>query len=90
MSSMDFSKIIIRHAAGKIFLLDTDVSAGVYHKPIIINETGEMIISLIKDGNDKSEVAAILSEKFGISQEEMLSDVEFFISSIEDSIEVWV
>ena len=90
MDTTRFKHYTIRHAAGKIFLLDTDISDGVYHKPIVINETGERIISLIKDGNDKSEVAAILSEKFGISQEEMLSDVEFFISSIEDSIEVWV
>lgn len=86
---IDFSKVNIRHAAGCTFLIDSEFDGTLYHKPIKINEVGEKIVCLLKDGRSAGDAAAALSAEYGIDQSEIRQDVDAFLASLNESYEVW-
>ena len=86
---IDYSKISIRHAAGRIFLIDEYDGSAEYHKPVVINETGEMIIGLLKEGKNVYGVAASIAEEYHMDPEEIMADVSSFLTSVERDYSSW-
>lgn len=77
------SKYQLRHAAGMYWLLTMNQRGQDYINPVAFNEAGALIWSLWERGEPKRAIALQLHQKYGISQEEALSDITCFLQELE-------
>lgn len=80
---MDSDRYIIRHAAGRYWLIDIKQAGMPYKKPIIINSAGAFIWEKYRVGLKVDEIAALISNECGISQMEALNDIKAFMEQLE-------
>ncbi len=52
---------------------------------ITINETGAFLWKIIENGAERDEMIHSLAEKCNVSEEEIISDVDEFIHSLEEA-----
>ena len=79
------SRFQLRRAAGMYWLFDLYPEQETYRAPLVLNEIGaEIVIQLLHDKNDK-DIANALHEKYGISTEEAVQDVQLFCAQLKQS-----
>ena len=74
---------VLRRAAGEYYLFRTDLPEP-YEKPHILNETAAQIYKELAKGREADEIAKQLSRLYGISEEELLPDVEESITQLSE------
>ncbi len=89
MSDKLFEKLFVRRAAGKIYLLDKELEGGRYHKPVVINEIGEEMFTLLAEGHDVPETAEIMAGRYEVESSMIEADVNAFISDIKKQYKYW-
>ena len=80
----DYSRYIIRHAAGRYWLIDIKQSPIPYKKPVVINSIGAFIWEKHRAGLKSDEIAALISSECGISHMEALNDIKEFMKQLEE------
>ena len=88
MNGFDVTKLNIRHVAGEVFLIDSDISGG-YHKPLCVNETGELIVSYLKEGCSIIDTAEKLARIYDTVPSEMEEDIGLFLEALNKQYEIW-
>ena len=79
----NIGRYIVRHAAGRYWIIDIEQSGIPYKKPIIINSVGAFIWEKYSAGLKDSEIAALISNECGISHMEALNDIKAFMEQLE-------
>ncbi len=79
----NISRYIIRHAAGRYWLIDIEQPGIPYKRPIVINSVGAFIWEKYREGLKDSEIAALISSECGISHMEALNDIKAFMEQLE-------
>ena len=72
----------LRHAAGLYWLLDMDQPGIPYRKPVPVNEVAAAIWKMIEAGKTQSEIENEIGRIYGISGEEVHSDVQEFLDQL--------
>jgi len=72
----------IRHAAGKYWLLDME-QTGDYKQPIVMNETGALILENYWRTGSYEKTAEALAAVYEIEPEEVSGDVEAFLEQLK-------
>lgn len=76
------SRYQMRHAAGVCWLLDMEQPGYPYKKPVPLNEQGAQIWEMTVRGMDIGEISGKLAEWYGVSSEEIRSDVREFYEQL--------
>ena len=72
----------LRRAAGVYWLLAMNQSGKEYRKPLALNESGALIWTAIEQGKTKEVIAEEIKERFSLSKEEALADIESFLEEL--------
>ena len=71
----------IRHAAGKYWLLDME-QAEHYKKPIVMNETGALILESYWKTESIEQTAEAIGQIYEIDLDEAKADVKIFLEQL--------
>ena len=74
--------LLLRHAAGSWWLIDTSQPGLPYRRPVKLNDTGARIWQLMASGLSEEETAAVLASEEGLSVEEITADVREFSAAL--------
>ncbi len=88
MNDLNLDDLIIRHAGGKIYMIDIDVKEN-YYKPVLLNEMGEEILTLIKQYKDIDKTAENIAQKYEANKDMVKNDIILFLDSIKNKHEKW-
>lgn len=72
-------KIVWREVDGEAVILNVDSSH--YYT---LNETGTRIWKMLKSGDSVSDIAALLSDEYGVSESKVKNDVNKLIDSLKN------
>lgn len=72
----------LRKAAGRYWLLDMEQPGSPYKPPVVINECGAFIWQCCEKGLSGESIAGLLSDEYGIPEEEALQDVLQFLNQL--------
>ena len=72
----------LRRAAGVYWLLAMNQSGKEYRRPLALNESGALIWTAIEQGKTKEVIAEEFKERFSLSKEEALADIESFLEEL--------
>lgn len=89
MSSLSLNDLNIRHAAGRIYLIDSERSTFPYHRPVVINKVGEEIFLLLTSGKSVDEAADIMAQEYGADRSEIVSDIMDFVNGVGKGYVEW-
>ena len=73
----------IRHAAGQYWLLDMHQEVEDYKAPIVMNETGALILQSFWETDSIEGTAPVLRETYEIEMDEAMADVKAFLSQLK-------
>lgn len=76
------SRYQMRHVAGIYWLLDMSQPGYPYKKPVPLNEQGARIWEMTGRGMDIGEISAELGEWYGVSPDEIKSDIREFYEQL--------
>ncbi|MCM1568699.1 MAG: PqqD family protein [Roseburia sp.] len=74
----------LRYAAGQYWLLDMEQDGDCYREPICMNESGAFILEQYFLLGERTAVAQQMHERYGISVEQALADVEEFLQKLKE------
>jgi hypothetical protein len=77
---------ILRHAAGRYWIIDLDQPDKEYRKPIITNESGAFLWSCMHSGANQDEMVSALCQRYHLKDTDAQVDVKSFLESIQDRI----
>lgn len=72
----------LRKAAGAYWLLAMKQNGKEYQQPLMLNESGALIVEAVTQGNSKEMIAEEFAERFSLSKEEALEDIEGFLKQL--------
>lgn len=72
----------LRKAAGRYWFLDMEQPGSPYKPPVVINECGAFIWQCCEKGLSGESIAGLLSDEYGIPEEEALQDVLQFLNQL--------
>ena len=75
-------KYQLRKAAGAYWLLAMNQRGKEYRQPLMLNESGALIWKAVVQGDSKEKIAKEFAERFSLSQEEALADIEDFLKEL--------
>ena len=73
----------LRCAAGKYWLLDMAQQGSPYRSPVVMNESGAMILETYWRTGDRESTAEKLREAYEIEKQEALADVSVFLEQLQ-------
>lgn len=74
----------LRYAAGVYWLLDMEQTGKEYKRPIVMNGCGAYIWQNYIERVPEDRIADLLHERYGISREEALADINQFIEELKE------
>lgn len=75
-------RVVVRRIGADCLLVPVTGEASGDHAVFPVNETGVMIWEQLADGRTTGEIAALLSERYGIEQQQATRDCEEFIDEL--------
>ena len=72
----------LRKAAGRYWFLDMEQPGSPYKPPVVINKCGAFILQCCEKGLSGESIAGLLSDEYGIPEEEALQDVLQFLNQL--------
>lgn len=77
-----FPGFVLRRVAGANYLLNLTSPGAGYIKPLKLNDTGARIFEELNLGVEKGDIADSLASESGAAKEDIVSDIELFISQL--------
>lgn len=74
----------LREAAGAFWLLHMTQPGMPFEKPMMLNECGALIWKNYAEGASEKEIAHLLQETYGISEETASQDTRAFLRELEE------
>ncbi|MCD8048275.1 MAG: PqqD family protein [Clostridia bacterium] len=72
---------ILKKVVGASIVVPINEEANVIHT---LNETGELLWSLLEEGAEREEMAARMTEEYDVSEERALKDIDLFIAKLRE------
>lgn len=75
---------VLREVAGQYVVIATGEASKTFHGMIKLNLTGKEIWQGLQEGLDKASIAQRLQDKFQVSLEEVVADVDEFLKQMQE------